>query len=341
MAVYTDNPDFAASLLASDASVAPTPLDRMDPGLLPLVHTMLRSNEAVFTLSPDPPLPWPHVLVSEYSRGSQYDRLLDLARRSSGTPHGSICFAGSGSGFHGFKARPWAALPGNLHLAVHLAPRQPIDRFEVAFTVLAALSVSDALNQVGGLTEKGGIKWVNDILLGEAKVAGVLAYTQSQGDMVTSAVLGLGINTETTPRVDPTPFVPEVACIQDFAAPGTTGIREKMFRHVLDALANNYERLLVDGFSSLLERYRDRSVIVGREVTVCADRSDGRVEVLAEGRVHAIGDDLELVLEGHPRPIRQGRLVLGGLSDHAGDRESNAGTDLRATHGQNPIRFVT
>jgi biotin-(acetyl-CoA carboxylase) ligase len=197
------------------------------------------------------------------------------------------------------------------------------------------------LNQIAGLTEKGGIKWVNDILLGGAKVAGVLAYTQSQGDAVTSAVLGLGINAETTPAVQPTPFVPEVACIQDFVLSGTTGIREKMFKHVLQTLADNYDRLLRDGFSSLLERYRARSVIVGREVTICADRRDGRVEVLAEGRVRSIGDNLELLLEGHPRPIREGRLVLGRLSDHPEDRESNPGTDLRATHGQKPIRFVT
>ena len=40
-------------------------------------------------------------------------------------------------------------------------------------------AVVDALDAVPGLEGRARIKWVNDILIGDAKVAGILAYTQT------------------------------------------------------------------------------------------------------------------------------------------------------------------
>ena len=74
----------------------------------------------------------------------------------------------------------------------------------------------DTIDTIPELSGKAGIKWVNDVLIDGAKVSGVLAYTQQEGDNVTAATLGIGLNLKTTPRIDPSPFVPRAASLTDF-----------------------------------------------------------------------------------------------------------------------------
>jgi len=312
MAVYTDSPQFAAAFLSPEVAGELAPGGQVDPRLLPLLNgTFGRTEKLLSAHCIEADLPFPHLLLSEFSASSNYDQLIDLARSNDGLPDGVACLAGSGSGFHGFKGRSWAAVPGNIHLAVHFAPRREMDRFEVAFTIVAALSVVDALNHIAGLEGRAQVKWVNDILLEDAKVGGILAYTQSQGRTVTSAVLGIGVNVESTPAVEPTPFVPRVSSVRDFLPTSGPNLRERTLRSLLRALDENYRTLLTKGVSPLLERYRECSMVLGKEVTICTDASDRALEVVTQGRVLALGENLELALEGCPDPIRAGRLVLG------------------------------
>jgi biotin-(acetyl-CoA carboxylase) ligase len=199
-----------------------------------------------------------------------------------------------------------------------------VGRFEIAFTILAAISVVDALDEVGLADISPTIKWVNDVLLGEGKVAGVLAYTQTQAALVTSAVLGIGINVEATPDVDPTPFVPEVTSVREHMPPLESDAREQIVLALLRALDRNYRTLLSRGLDPLLEKYRRRSTILGQEVTICSEVSDQSLQALATGRVVRIGDNLELFLEGHPEPVRAGRLALGRVADN--EEESHPGS---------------
>ncbi len=310
MAVYTDSPGFAATFFPSEAAEGPLPRERIDRDSRSAVPGILGESAHVFSIPAETPA-WPCILVTEHAEGSQYDRLVELVRDAAPLPRRVLCLAGSGSGFHGFKGRAWAALPGNLHLSVYLSPGRAVERFDVAFTVLAALSVSEALDQIAGLKTKTHIKWVNDILLGEAKVAGVLAYTQSQGNLVTAAVLGMGINVETTPGVSPTPFVPRATSVREALSPWRESVRASLFRSLLERLAQNYETLMDAGVDRLLEEYRRRSMVLGRYVTVCSEASNATPEVVAEGRVLRIGDNLELWLGGRPAPLTGGRLILG------------------------------
>lgn len=142
-------------------------------------------------------------------------------------------------------------------------------------------------------------------------MSGVLAYTQSQGLRVTSAVLGIGLNVNTVPQVEPTPFVPAVSSVKDVLGRQRSGLKASVFEALSQALCSNYGILLRDGVQPLLERYRQRSVVLGRDVVVCSEASDQDIDILAQGRVLALGDNLELVMEGRPDPVTGGRLVLG------------------------------
>ena len=62
--------------------------------------------------------------------------------------------------------------------------------------------------------------------------------------------------------------------------------------------------------SELIDRYRERSVVVGKEVRVCVDDASSPSKTIAEGKVQNIGDNLELYLAGRDAPVTRGRLIL-------------------------------
>ncbi|MBD3235019.1 MAG: biotin--[acetyl-CoA-carboxylase] ligase [candidate division Zixibacteria bacterium] len=253
---------------------------------------------------------WKELYLVKHARSSQYDRLIELSHRNAELSDGIVCIAGSGDGFHGFKNRRWVTLPGNVHLSAYMSPRKNVESFHIGFTILSAVSVIQTLDRVSGLEGRAGIKWVNDILIDGAKVCGVLAQTQSQGSRVTGAVIGIGLNVENSPITDPTPFVPTSACLRDFVSNPDRCKQNIIFENLVKILASNYQKLISGKFKELLEVYRQRSIVVGRNVTIYSDDSEDNAEIIRKGKVKSIGNNLELFFEEDSGPIFKGRLVI-------------------------------
>jgi BirA family biotin operon repressor/biotin-[acetyl-CoA-carboxylase] ligase len=309
MLVYTDSIDFAVRLLRCDAAGWAS----LELGQAPAareLHRHLFSGRPVWHAELPSALRWSDLFLVAEAPRSQFDLLVALSGRESALPDGCLCLADTGRDFHGFKGRHWSTAPGNIHLSAYLAPAQPVIPSGTAFMVLATVSLVDAIDAASGLEGKSAIKWPNDILVDGAKVGGVLAHTQSRGDRVTAAVVGIGLNVETSPAVEPTPFVPRVSSLRDIA-PGQEVLSQgDAFARLSEALDRNYELLMRGGYDRLLERYRARSVVVGRRVAVCTEQSGAGPQVIAEGVVTRLGDHLELYLEGQERPFTKGRLML-------------------------------
>jgi BirA family transcriptional regulator, biotin operon repressor / biotin---[acetyl-CoA-carboxylase] ligase len=306
--VYSDVPDIARTLLPGGSHAGSGQASIHNEGVAAVVADLF-GTEAPTVARLDLPF-WTHIVVADRARGSQYERLIALARAGVRLPHGLACVALSGDAFQGFHGRSWVGARGNLHLSVHLAPRRPIERFESVFLALSALSAAEAIDTVPGLAGRARLRWVNDIVIDEAKVGGVLAHTQSRGAEVTGVILGIGINVEVTPDVAPTAFVPSAGSLRDHAPDARAARLAEVFRAVLAALARNYSLLLDLGYAPLVARYRARSSVLGREVVVSDDTPDQVPHVVAAGRVTAIGDGLELILDGGARLVRGGRLVV-------------------------------
>jgi BirA family transcriptional regulator, biotin operon repressor / biotin---[acetyl-CoA-carboxylase] ligase len=312
LVIYTDAPGYVRGLLPireGRGESLPAPETELPGSVL---DAFFSEEPSVLDAPSEDPL-WRVAIATDYARGSQYARLLDLARRKT-LPNGLACVAGAGAGFQGFRGRSWEAVPGNVHLSVHLAPMREIERFETVFLALAAVSVVEVLDALPGLTGAASIKWVNDVLLEGAKVAGVLAYTQTLGRTVTGVVLGIGVNVEATPSVRPTAFVPAATSLSRVLSPELRPEAGTVLRRLLGALAANYRLLLAEGYGPLMQRYRERSAVLGEDVLLSSDDPDEVPRVFAAGRAVGIGDGLELLLAGHPAPITRGRLILGRMS---------------------------
>jgi biotin-[acetyl-CoA-carboxylase] ligase BirA-like protein len=307
MIVITDDIPYANSILEIRGDWGEAALS--DPELDPLI-------EGLFTRGPlsvanaDGGNRWSHAFIVKDAAASQFDLLVELCQKGVSIPDGVICIAGMGQSFHGQRGRPWSAHPGNIHLSIFFSPQAAIRRFHIGFSILAAVSIVGAIDQLETVRGRAGIKWVNDVLIDGAKVAGFLAHTASVESIVRSAVLGIGLNVEASPRVHADVFVPRVGALCDFVPDRGTCNRKAVLELLLRALADNYDSLLAGRFEDLLDAYRERSLVIGKNVRILSDAIGDRMSEIGAGRVASIGDNLELHLEGSPEPIRTGRLIL-------------------------------
>jgi BirA family biotin operon repressor/biotin-[acetyl-CoA-carboxylase] ligase len=253
---------------------------------------------------------WSYAFIVKDAPSSQFDLLVEVSRRGNHIPDGVVCVAGTGQSFHGQKGRPWVAHPGNIHLSIFLSPRKIIEHFHTGFSILAAVSIVNAIDHFEELRGRAGIKWVNDVLIEGAKVAGFLAHTSSVESAVNAAVLGIGLNVETTPRIHADVFVPRVAALRDFIADRAVCTQREVLHLLLSSLADNYDALLSGRGARLLDAYKERSLVIGRNVRILSDTAGERMREIAAGRVESIGDNLELIFEDAREPVTKGRLIL-------------------------------
>jgi biotin-(acetyl-CoA carboxylase) ligase len=256
---------------------------------------------------------WKQAVVVGEAPVSQFDVLRDLVRNRTGPIKPTACAALEGRNFHGQRGRHWAAAPGNLHLCAAIRPSDMEARFAVGLTMIPAVAVVHAVRRLTGGAVRPGIKWVNDILMGGNKIAGVLTHTQSRGALLVDVVFGIGLNIAQTPEVPWTPFVPAIGCLAQAGFPVSLA---SAFAAVLEEIAVHLQTYIQQGPGPLFELYRSCSMVIGREVCIWDDEitSEPDRSVSAPPRVRGIVreilPDLSLVVEGADAPVTRGRLAF-------------------------------
>lgn len=117
--------------------------------------------------------------------------LLDEAR--SGAPEGLVAVADEQTAGRGRRGRTWTAAPGSsLLVSVLVRPSLAAERLHLV-TMAAGLALSDAIAQVAGVT--AALKWPNDLVVDDRKLAGILAEAEiGAGGEVSAVVVGVGCN---------------------------------------------------------------------------------------------------------------------------------------------------
>jgi biotin-[acetyl-CoA-carboxylase] ligase BirA-like protein len=253
------------------------------------------------------------VLVVDDAPRSQFDVLNERLASGVALPSGLVCVALSGARFHGQRGRPWVAHRGNLHVSVHLPLDVDAAEAQPGLTALPAVAAARAIERLTEGRVVPTLKWVNDVLVDERKVGGVLVATQVHADRVRHAVVGVGINLVRAPDLPVSPrVVPPVA----LGAVDPAGAAEGAWARLLVALVDELERgraLLRSGDGDhLVAAFRSRSAFLGRVVTIWPSGDDDGAAI-ARGRVLELLPDLSLRLEGVAEPVRGGRMTLDAL----------------------------
>jgi len=121
---------------------------------------------------------------------STNERAQELARQ--GAPHGTLVVADEQTAGRGRAGQRWLTPPRSaIAMSLLLRPESLSEAGAGALAVVGALAVAEALENRG---VRAWVKWPNDVILPEGKVAGVLVETEWLGEHLEHAILGIGIN---------------------------------------------------------------------------------------------------------------------------------------------------
>ncbi len=209
------------------------------------------------------------LLIRESVESTNDDlRLLGQA----GIPEGLILLAEHQTAGRGRRGAAWFSPAGeSLAFSILLRPEEPKSLWP-RLALATGLAVAEAIESCG---LQAGIKWPNDVWIGQRKVAGILV--EAGADFV---VVGIGLN------INSTGFPPEVEEI-------ATSLRMESSRHfsraeVLAAIIRKFasrSRQIDHEFGELLSAVRHRCVLSGNRVslTTSSGPRTGMIEGIADG----------------------------------------------------------
>lgn len=112
-------------------------------------------------------------------------------RGEDGAPHGTAIVAAEQMEARGTRGRAWSAPVGGVWMSVLCRPA--VAAGVEVLSLRVGLAVAAALEGAGTLPPIG-LKWPNDLILGDRKVGGILCEARWRGQQVAWVTVGIGIN---------------------------------------------------------------------------------------------------------------------------------------------------
>jgi BirA family biotin operon repressor/biotin-[acetyl-CoA-carboxylase] ligase len=226
--------------------------------------------------------------------GSTMDEARALAL--AGASDGAVVVARRQTAGRGRQGRAWFSPEGNLHASILLRPGLPAARLtELGFVV--ALAVADAVDALlpGG---RARLKWPNDVLVGGAKIAGILVELIEDS----AAIVGVGVNLGHLPEAALYP-VTSLACLG--AAAGV----DEILPHLLAALETRLAEWQTGGFAPVRSAWLARGPAIGETVRVRLGQQT------IHGSFAGLDADGALLIatDGEPRRFAAGEVLFSAL----------------------------
>ena len=203
----------------------------------------------------------------------------DLA--DNGAPDRTVVVADTQTAGRGRRGRHWLDEPrASLLASIIVRPRLAI-RDLPKLSLATGVAVADALEAITGLAVR--LKWPNDLVVHERKLAGILLESRIATEAL--VVVGVGIN------LGQHRFPHELTGMATSVAleTGRTVARDAMLEAVLAAFDAWRARLERDGFAPVRERWLALADTIGRRVTVdrrvgvAVDMDDNGALVIRDG----------------------------------------------------------
>lgn len=213
---------------------------------------------------------------------------------AAGCPDGHLVVADHQSAGRGSHGRPWLSPPGS-DLYFSFAWRLPVGPALPVLTLAVGLGVADAVDALLG---EGctGLKWPNDVYLGDKKLSGILVETRLRPRNA-EAVIGIGLNVRRQAFPEGLPAT-SLALHKDIPW-DRSEVLAAMLKHI-ELRLRQFQR---DGADPIAEAVDERLLWRGQEV-----RLDER-----RGVLRGVNPDGSLAIEGPEGMIRgiAGRLQKG------------------------------
>lgn len=174
--------------------------------------------------------------------------------------NGLAIFAEQQTAGRGRRANKWLSQAGKSILCSVLVYDAEISANMI--TIASAVAVAQAIGKCGNFEAK--IKWPNDILLNDKKVAGILVEKQN------CFIIGIGINCHQQQK-DFAGELYDIATSVDIQS-GAACDRNRIAKRLLVSLDNVLSQTK-NNPDDIIERWKSRSILLGRQITVETDGS--------------------------------------------------------------------
>lgn len=206
-------------------------------------------------------LHWPGAAVEVHPSLPSTNALL-RERANAGAPEGTVVIAAAQTRGRGRLGRSfYSPADTGLYLSVLLRPEGYSPSEAVRVTTMAAVAACEAVEALSGKTAQ--IKWVNDVFLEGRKVCGILtegSFNLELGSLE-YIVLGIGINVYPPVEGFPQEIAATAGAVLD--APQEGG-RNRLAAEFL----NQFFAVYQNDPAEYARRYRDRSLVIGKHITV-------------------------------------------------------------------------
>jgi len=191
---------------------------------------------------------------------------MDIAHQlgAKGVSEGAVVMSETQTKGRGRIGRQWFSPKyKGLYASLILRPKIP-PRDAAVITLLTAVAAYEAINRVTGLQPQ--IKWPNDIILKNKKLAGILTELSAEQDVVHFIVVGIGINVNN----DEDELLAQATSLKK--QKGSSVNRAELFQEFLRSMESWYFSFCKDGSGPILENWRRYALTLNHRVRVCINR---------------------------------------------------------------------
>ena len=201
----------------------------------------------------------------------------DEAKRGAkdGAAHLTVWTTESQTAGRGRQGRVWSSPRGeNLLFSILLRIACPPARVPLV-ALVAGLAVRDAIAKLLPQRDDVKVKWPNDVVVGDKKIAGILVESSIQGAKVDHVVVGIGVNVHTRS------FPPELADIAtslslEGALEGAGDAdRDALLVAIVQNLDHDVEHVVHRGLGLVHARLERADYLRGRDLADDLGRAEG------------------------------------------------------------------
>ena len=169
---------------------------------------------------------------------------------------------------YGRLSREWESLNGNLHLTLIVPVPSDIKNIQECgqISYVTGVAIGEAISSLVSSKVSGKIqyKWVNDILINEKKVSGIIIERLQE-----FFVIGIGVNLLQTPEViEGDGTTPQIGMTSIMEESGMQITSDTFIEVLLPKFSSLYNQLLDSGFEVLRTMWKSGAYKIGEKISI-------------------------------------------------------------------------
>ena len=242
-----------------------------------------------------------HYYKEVTSTNDMAEKLVDMD-----ASEGSVIIAEKQTAGRSRKKTDWISPKGGIWMTIILRP--DVDLLEASkLTIVAGVALAKTLNDEFNID--AGIKWPNDILIGDKKICGILTEAITEKDKIKAVLVGIGLDVNLDEEEIPDDLKPIATTIKKYME--KTIKRSDILNAFFNQFEEFYDEFIKGNFKYTIKEWRRLSTTTGKRVKVykkgkalCADAigidnsgalivelDDGELEKITSGEVKILKEE--------------------------------------------------